>query len=130
VIKESDAGQTLTFACDVGSHCEFGQIVNFLVAGNPTANPTSSPTENPSSSPTGESTSSPTGKPTSSPTGKSTSSPTGKPVINPVASPMSSPVASPMNSPVTSAAMFRGDGVRRVAIATMLAVVSLCITLW
>lgn len=27
----NDAERTITFACDVGSHCEVGQIINFRV---------------------------------------------------------------------------------------------------
>mmetsp|Transcript_35139 Transcript_35139/g.41931 ORF Transcript_35139/g.41931 Transcript_35139/m.41931 type:complete len:186 (-) Transcript_35139:134-691(-) len=95
VIKETDAGKTLTFACDVEEHCSTGQIVHFMVAANPAASPTSSPVAD---------------TPTDVPPGY-----------------VSSPVASPTSSPVTSAAMFRGDGVRRVAVAIMVAAVSLCI---
>eukprot|EP00980_Cylindrotheca_fusiformis_P014450 scaffold3857_cov127-Cylindrotheca_fusiformis.AAC.7 len=28
---ESDAGNTITFACDTGSHCEGGQIIDFTI---------------------------------------------------------------------------------------------------
>jgi len=67
VIKESDAGSTLTFACDVEFHCEFGQKVQFTVAAltsSPTGEPTSSPTGEPSSSPTEPPTPIPTPQPT------------------------------------------------------------------
>mmetsp|Transcript_35138 Transcript_35138/g.41928 ORF Transcript_35138/g.41928 Transcript_35138/m.41928 type:complete len:199 (-) Transcript_35138:134-730(-) len=108
VIKETDAGKTLTFACDVEEHCSTGQIVHFMVAANPAASPTSSPVAD-----------TPTDVPPSSPVADTpTDVPPGY---------VSSPVASPTSSPVTSAAMFRGDGVRRVAVAIMVAAVSLCI---
>jgi len=153
VIKESDAGQTLFFACDVGAHCLFTQNVKFTVAdltSSPTGEPTSGPTGKPTSSPTGEPTSGPTGKPTSSPTGEPTSGPTGEPTSNPTGGPTSSPTGEPTSSPtgkptsspagkptvrsgglglglVASPAHSRGDDVRRFAIATMLVAVSLCI---
>ncbi|CAJ1931020.1 unnamed protein product [Cylindrotheca closterium] len=41
--SEEDAGQTITFACDIGSHCEAGQIISFQVEEITTA-PTMTPT--------------------------------------------------------------------------------------
>eukprot|EP00980_Cylindrotheca_fusiformis_P014448 scaffold3857_cov127-Cylindrotheca_fusiformis.AAC.5 len=36
---ESDAGTTVTFACDVADHCETGQIIKFTIPGSPTVSP-------------------------------------------------------------------------------------------
>lgn len=50
---EDDAGTTITFACDVGSHCTAGQILNFTVT--PTAVPDDvppAPTQTPNVAPT------------------------------------------------------------------------------
>jgi len=110
VIEEADAGQILTFACDVSSHCDLGQIVKFKVAALPTSNPTGEPTSSPSgeptsspmeptSIPTGEPTISLTGEPTSSPTGEPTSSPTGEPTSSPTGEPTSIPTGEPTISP-------------------------------
>lgn len=49
-----DSGQAITFACDIGAHCESGQIISFQVAATtsgptgPTMTPTASPTLLPS----------------------------------------------------------------------------------
>lgn len=43
----SDAGRTRTFACDIGAHCESGQIISFQVEAT-----TSAPTMTPSAAPT------------------------------------------------------------------------------
>jgi len=62
--------------------------------------------------------------------------PTGSPTMKPVASPVA---GTPTHSdgdhdsgddPKDSAGVVRGDGVRRVVIATMLVAVSLCVTVW
>jgi len=70
VIQDSDAGTTLTFACDVGggSHCDLGMIMNVTVAPNNAGGVTSSPTQSPTRSPTTESPTPQTTSTTESPT--------------------------------------------------------------
>jgi len=122
IFKESDGGTTMTFACDYLSHCITGQIVKFTVAAAPTGSPTMKPTASPV-------TGTPTMKPMASPVA-------GTPTMKPVASPVA---GTPTHSDddhdsgdddKESAGVVRGDGVRRVVIATMLVAVSLCVTVW
>jgi len=97
--KEEDAGKVITFACDVLLHCQQMQIVHFTVMG-----------EGGNGGGGGSGAGDGSGRGDGSGGGDA---------------PMSSPAA----TPTASGAMLRGDGVRQVAIATILAVVSLCITL-
>lgn len=102
VFADDDAGTDIYFACDIGQHCEVGQIVKFTVeaavAPEPTATPvqpTPSPivTELPTSSPT----TSPVEPPTPSPV---TTEPTAMPTLIPVTlSPVTTetPTMSPSN---------------------------------
>jgi len=105
---EDDAKKgEVVFACDVGSHCESGQIVKFVVSSL-----LSSPTfEMLSASPTTVRTDVPTILTTESPTDFPTMSPTDFPTMSPILSPTKSPIDSPQmpltTSPVASPIMQR-----------------------